>query len=279
MFVTSQVDLRIATLPVGLDPCDFVIEQGATALQALLDASQDAWDHKIRLETAGLDPIRDTHRANRALESLLGVMAKGPRTQADTAQRLREQQLLNRLARQFQIEENQLRDRLQDARQQQRPRLNSPDAPIEAPTPRSFQLQPVEQELLELLLRHPEAMPSVLEAIQVDQLTTEIAKLIFGRLEQLQTADGVLTFERLLLSFDEPEVKTLLVTLDEAAASKNLSEPDAVVSDLIKAFERRQLEDTLRQGQATLESANLDQDQALDLLKDMLRKRQELIDN
>ncbi|MCP4192854.1 MAG: DNA primase [Planctomycetaceae bacterium] len=279
LFVTSQVDLRIATLPVGLDPCDFVIEQGATALQALLDASQDAWDHKIRLETAGLDPIRDTHRANRALESLLGVMAKGPRTQADTAQRLREQQLLNRLARQFQIEENQLRDRLQDARQQQRPRLNSPDAPIEAPTPRSFQLQPVEQELLELLLRHPEAMPSVLEAIQVDQLTTEIAKLIFGRLEQLQTADGVLTFERLLLSFDEPEVKTLLVTLDEAAASKNLSEPDAVVSDLIKAFERRQLEDTLRQGQATLESANLDQDQALDLLKDMLRKRQELIDN
>ncbi|MDG2385530.1 MAG: DNA primase [Pirellulaceae bacterium] len=279
LFVTSQVDLRIATLPAGLDPCDFVIDQGAAALQALLDSSQDAWDHKITLETAGLDPIRDTHRANRALESLLAVMAKAPGTQADTAQRLREQQLLNRLSRQFQIEESQLRDRLHDARQQQRPRLNSPDKPMETPIARSYQLQPVEQELLELLLRHPEAVPSVLEAIRADQLTSDIAKLIFTRFEQLQTANVTPTFERLLLSFDEPEVKTLLVTLDEAAASKNISEPADVVSDLIKVFERRQLEDTLRQGQAALESSNLDQDQAMDLLKDMLRKRQELIDS
>ena len=90
-----------------------------------------------------------------------------------------------------------------------RPRLRSPEV-MATPVARSYKLETMEQELLELMLQHPDSVPSVLEAIHADQLSTEIAKLIFGKFEQLHNEDVIPTFDRLLLSFDEPEVKTLL---------------------------------------------------------------------
>lgn len=277
LFVTHHIDMRIATLPAGLDPCDFVNEHGAQALQDVIDGASDAWDHKIAMETRGLDPIRDTHRAHQALESLIAIMARNQRSTAEASQRLREQQLLNRLSREFQVEESQLRERLQAARREQRPRLRSPDEAVERPR-KSYELEPTEQALLELMLQHATMVPAVLQAIRVEQLVSEFTKSIFRKFEQL-IEDGVQpTFDRLLLSYDEPEVKTWLVKLDDAGRNKSEADPNTVFEDLCKAYERRRIQDSLRQGQAALESTSMNEDEQLDLLKDLLRKRQELID-
>ena len=70
-FVRADVDLRIMTLPDGTDPCDFVQQFGANEFRSRINAARDALDHKIEIETAGVDLIRDTHRANRALDNIL----------------------------------------------------------------------------------------------------------------------------------------------------------------------------------------------------------------
>ena len=277
LFVTHHVDLRIATLPAGLDPCDFVQQHGESALQSVIDGARDAWDHKIALETDGIDPIRDTHRAHQALESLLATMARSQRATAEASQRLREQQLLNRLSRDFQIEESQLRERLQAARSTQRPQLSdTQDQPKR--TARPSDLEPSEQALLELMLQQPAIVPTALERIRSNQLTTAVAKRIYQTFELLSEQGVLPTFERLLLSFDEPEVKTLLVQLDDSGRNKNEENHEAVFADLCRAYERKQLRDSLRQGQAALESTELNEDEQLDLLKELLRKQQELID-
>jgi DNA primase len=101
LFVAAQVDLRVLTLPEQLDPCDFLLQQGKEAFEKMLDDAVDALEHKVRIATQGIDLVRDTHRANQALEDILGTMARAPKRPAEVAgpARLREHQILARLAR------------------------------------------------------------------------------------------------------------------------------------------------------------------------------------
>ena len=168
LFVANQMDLRIVTLPNEMDPCDFLQQHGREKMLELAAQAPDAWEYKIRAETAGIDPVRDTHQANQALENLMATLAKAPSVDktGSSAQRLREQQILNRLARQFMIDESQLRTRLAEYRQQPVFERRSPEpAASESPA-----LHPFERDLFELLLQAPEAVARVLEAIQEDQL-------------------------------------------------------------------------------------------------------------
>ena len=91
LFIANQVDLRIVTLPGNLDPCDFLLQHGRDALLELVAHAPDAWEYKIQLELQGVDPVRDTHRANQALENLLSTFAKSPGATLSTAsaQRIR----------------------------------------------------------------------------------------------------------------------------------------------------------------------------------------------
>ena len=47
LFVAEQVDLRIVTLPDGLDPADFLLQRGADAFRQFLDGAVDALEHKL----------------------------------------------------------------------------------------------------------------------------------------------------------------------------------------------------------------------------------------
>ena len=57
--------MRILALPDQLDPCDYVLKHGGEAFQSLLPTAVDAFEHKINLETNGIDTVRDTLRSKR----------------------------------------------------------------------------------------------------------------------------------------------------------------------------------------------------------------------
>ena len=85
LFVAAQVDLRILTLPEGLDPCDFLHQKGAEAFSQLLaNSAVDALEHAFSSVTRGVDVDRDVHGASRALERLVSIVAKAPRLRSDT---------------------------------------------------------------------------------------------------------------------------------------------------------------------------------------------------
>lgn len=76
LFLAQKLHVRVATIPSGKDPCDFVIAQGATGLQKLIDdapgALQYAWD--IRCAALMRDGADNPTERNRLIDEFLNIV-------------------------------------------------------------------------------------------------------------------------------------------------------------------------------------------------------------
>ncbi|KAA5538563.1 DNA primase [Roseiconus nitratireducens] len=127
LFVKAEADLRILTLPDGMDPADYLQEHGAEAMQRLVDHAPDALEHKLSSLTAGIDVTHDTHAVMRAIDTMTEILAKAPRMDP-----LKQDQILLRLSRTFGIGTDRLEQRLvekrsdESARRQKAARFRNP---------------------------------------------------------------------------------------------------------------------------------------------------------
>jgi DNA primase len=224
LFVASEVDLRIATLPDELDPCEFLEERPVAEFQQMIDGARDALEHAVDVQTRGVDVIQDTHRANQALESLLGTLAKAPRLSHDTssALRLRERQVLARLAREFRVEEAMLRQRLAELRSRVLPPRRTEPAVVRAATASAKDLAPLDAELFEILVRQPGLADRALVELSTEHLTAGLARQLWGAYKSVAQRGEPPEFSRVLDELEEPQLKNLLVDLDERASSKEV---------------------------------------------------------
>ena len=89
---------------------------------------------------------------------------------------------------------------------------------------------------MEILVRHPQCLPVARRAIAAEQLAFEPCREIYKTMFRLADAGDSPTFGRLMLEFDHPAVKNLLVELDENGAAKAVDDPQALLEELIKSF-------------------------------------------
>ena len=121
-----------------------------------------------------------------------------------------------------------------------------PKARAKQPSVAVDRLTSWERELLEIVLLEPEAVPAAAEVAPPDEMESPIAQRIFTRCCEL-SRDGITPdFDRLLLEFDEPAIKNLLVDLDEHGRDKTLDEKGNVKPAAEPAVRLRDLLDSLR---------------------------------
>jgi DNA primase len=224
LFVGEQVDLRILTLPEKLDPCDFLLTQGGDAFREMLAGAIDALEHKVRSCTRGIDLVTETHRAHQALEEILDTMARAPHGPAEAGgeARLREHQMLARLARRFGIADSQLRVRLGELRRKSA--MRSPPAaersPQAKPAPHLREMHPRDIELLEILVMHPEYVAQAVAEIELGHLHSQPTREIFHTLHRLYEEGRTPDFGNVLTGMDDPAWKNIWVEIDERARAK-----------------------------------------------------------
>ena len=224
LFVAQDVDLRILSLPQGADPFDFVKEQGSEAFQSLIDTAPDAISHRIRVETEGVDLVNQTHLANQALENILKTLAGVPAhvIASSAAKSLRQDQIISRLARRFHSDRDQVRRRLTELRTslgrqsnqyrpEQEPRVEKIDY---------TKLDRKEKELLQLLIVEPDFLDSAVEKVAPNQFTNGPLKEIYVVMDEFFHDGRDVTYESLMLTLDDPELKGLVDFLSEEATSK-----------------------------------------------------------
>lgn len=279
LFVAEQMDLRIATLPENMDPCDFIQQRGPEALQQLTSNATDALAYKVRVETANIDIHRDLHAANQALENILKTIASAPRLQANTTTelRLREQQMLNRLSREFRIQEDEIRQRLTVLRRSntQRSVTRLPDPEFTTPNTR---IDAWEQELLEILVQQPELIAVAAKSIRLEQLQDDTTKKIYAMFCQFHENGVIPQFDRMLTHLEQPALKHLLVDLDERSrlkAEKATEDPVTRLTGLIQSFHHRKEEHERRQTSAALQDESKTEQEKIELLQQLYEKKRD----
>lgn len=284
LFIGAQIDLRILTLPEGLDPCDFLLERGPEPFREMLDGAIDALEHKTRAATRGIDLLRETHKANQALEDILSTIAKAPAQVAGMPgapanTRLREQQLLARLARQFGLPEHELQSRIGELRRKHQPRTAAVNADRAAPStkpparPKLRDFDAGEIELLEILTVHPELAELALREIEVGQLKSEPVRIIYRTIHGIYDTGGTPDFGNVLTALDDPGLKNIWVELDERAHAKAAAAQTHSrdrLQGLIDIFRYATMTRDRRQQLVALQEKRLDDQEELDVLQNLI---------
>jgi DNA primase len=307
LFVTAQMDLRILTLPDGLDPCDYLLKNSGDELRELLGGAVDALEHKLRTVCNGFDPLLDTHRANVALEDILQTMSRVSHSSllSNEAMRLRQDQLISRLGRQFGIEQSEVRLRLDSIRKQaldrarQRQELSkqrtldpnralqeSADDPTEAYAPKQIvapkqntvrygELNGTECELFEIMALDAALAPMAIERFPIENLSTHTAKEIFQLYLDLELVGHALDFESVLVATEDSDMKSVLVSIEDHASRKspfaNMT-PEQRLHSLCERLTRHDDKAQRRIQIQSLERKQLDEMAELQLLHDIVQQ-------
>ena len=277
LFEKIQVDLRILTLPEGVDPCDFIIQHGSDKFRQLVEQAVDALEHKFKAVTNGLDTLTDTHRASQAAEQLLVSLAQirpsggGASSQA----LLREEQMLSRIARRFHLPEEKLRSRLTELRRESRRRQSSSLKVVSQPPGQALNTESASSRialadvpscdrlLLELLLSHGSYFARIRSAIDRDRIKSAVAARVYDAWLTLAQNDQEPEVPRLVAEFEDPDMKSMLVCLDEQCATRPSMAPEQMLRDVLSAYERREADVDRRASLAAAQQNDTDAEQLL----------------
>ena len=308
LFVNAQMDLRILTLPDALDPCDYLLKYNGDKLKEQIRSAVDALEHKLRLVCQGFDPLLDTHRANSALEDVLLTMSHVSHSSllSNEAMRLRQDQLIARLARQFGIEQSEIRMRLdsirrqtadrekqrQAFRQEQAARAVQPNQESSDVSPSSMrfseqtvtpaniaftfsEMTPTECELFEIMAMHPELAPMAIERFPVTNLSTPTAKKLFQLVLDLELEGHALDFDSVMSVTEDPSLKSVLVSIVERATLKaplSMMTADERLHSLCERLSGHEDRAQRRSQIQSLETKQLDEEASLLVLHDIVQQ-------
>lgn len=150
VFLSRNMDVRIAALPPGEDPDSLILGQGAEALTACVENAKSVVDfHADRIVT---DPsvFKEDQRKFVAVEAILESIGKVPRA-------VKQDEMLRKVSRRFLIDERHLREDLRRITSNQRPARDSKPTvkPMDEKQPTSeiclLELMMVGEEVVELV--------------------------------------------------------------------------------------------------------------------------------
>ncbi len=208
IFISQDVELAIATLPEGLDPCDLLVQPGGVeAFTKLLTSAVDALDFKLNrlFERGGGSSIETTRRV---VDEILGIMAIAPALPSRTAQ-VKQELIVTRLAQRLGLRQETIWARLAELKSERRRKEQQALQKAVASTPpamnggreatgtqasdaggqrKTGEAAPAERQLLQLVLADPGLLPRAAAAIIPEAVTHSGLRRILSELYAAQAA-------------------------------------------------------------------------------------------
>ncbi|MFO0907190.1 MAG: DNA primase [Isosphaeraceae bacterium] len=286
LFLGHEVDVRVLTLPENLDPCDFLLRDGADAFRSLVARAVDPLAFALRRAEARFD-LASIEGSRLAADWVLAILARVPlgfRGGLD----VKVAKALDTLAQKLRVPVETLDRRLRQIRQTTLRRTTRP-APNATPVPhatrlpapagpaptamvgaspaaadraaattaagrvdplldahpdsssvpapgagvvaplRLADLDPIDRELVQIVLNAPEVVGLLVKRVAVDALEDEPLRQILRACYDLHAEGVVPTFDRVALRIDDPPVRALaaglLLPIDPAPAPDYLDRP------------------------------------------------------
>jgi DNA primase len=225
VLLAEPIDLRIARLPTGVDPCEFVLEQGRDAFEALVASAGDPLDYRLDEALASLAPDAGDDASLAAVESVLAALAKvaAQSSLTPSQSRLREDQVVGRLSRRFGLSREALRSRMLALRTTSGKRSGTAatrsdtndDGDAMAPSPGLMRRLPAwDREVIEVLVGVPDAAGLIVREVQSAELETQEGRAVLEAARRLHAEGREIALAGLLLEIHDPAVQSLLVAVD-----------------------------------------------------------------
>ena len=284
VLLAEPIDLRIARLPSGVDPCEFVLEQGRDAFEALVASAGDPLDYRLDEALADLAPDAGDDAALAAVESVLAALAKvSPQSSLTPSQsRLREDQVVGRLSRRFGLSREVLRSRMLALRNTSSRRSATstarPDGDDEsdamASSPGLMRRLPAwDREVIEVLVGVPDGAGLIVREVQSAELETQEGRAVLEAARRLHAEGREIALPGLLLEIHDPAVQSLLVAVDETSATRTPLDSQERIHHLEDALRRRSAQRQAHRSARTLKTSRLDPGSEAALLEQLVAQR------
>ena len=241
VFLAQQINVRVATIPAGKDPCDYCLAEGADAFRTLVaeapDALQYVWQRRLdQYKAAG----SDLAGRRRAVEDFLRLVATSGAYGA--IDEVRRGQLAQHIGHILNVAPEDLQQRMRALSRQVRAA-----APADVPqAPRAgdrADLDPAERQLIEVLLNRPDLFDHAAERLDPTDFFSSDLRAIAVRAWAL-AQDGVLTLEGLMNSQEMSPYASLLADLAFAGEQRGNYEPTlaGAVEHILRRRDRSELQ-------------------------------------
>ncbi len=226
IFLEEDIDVKIAQLPKGRDPCDFLVAEGGEKFLTYVNNAIDFFSFKIEMAASKWDISTITGKAN-AIDDILSTAMKMP----DVIKRNLQ---IKRVAEEMAIDETALRAHLKKFNKQSPLMQNKQD--VKHQLDASFT---AERELLYLMLSCNDLIPRVVEEIGLEEFSSSDLFKIAEKVVELYRKNTVVKEEDVLhILYDVPLNKTLMdiVTTKEF---QNITNQGERLEACIHFFKRR----------------------------------------
>jgi DNA primase len=234
-FLGSELDLRVLTLPPDLDPCDFLLKEGADAFRTQIEGAVEPQAYLLSRAAVrfNLDSIEGSRRA---AQWVLGILSRVPETHRHGLE-FKKAKVLDTLSHRLRVPLDTLNGMLRELRRAapaQRPATGqpmngssgfaastaaaaatqpNPAAAVSAPAIRQGELDPNDVELIRIILNEPAAVARLIPRIGVATLRDAPLRTVLQACYDLQSEGLTPSPENLLIRLDDRAIRALVVDL------------------------------------------------------------------
>jgi DNA primase len=265
IFVGQDADLKVATLPEGLDPCDLLVQQGPEPFRVALTSAVDVLEFKMNRVWAA-EEGNGVEGRRRAVDAVLGVIALAPPLPGQ-AGAVKQELMVNRIAHRLGLKEETVWARLRELRAARR---TAEPARKEAERPRLKPASALERDLIAVLLAEPALVARAQAEVAPAELEHEGLRQLLEGLYRLQAEGVAPELDRLRPRVDNVPLMAKALQLQEAA----LQHPDRAkwLTAILAEFRQRRALPEKQELRNQLQAAS-DHAQALELLRQLQNRR------
>jgi DNA primase len=268
IFMSHEVDLAIATLSEGLDPCDLLVHHGAEPFRAALASAVNVLDFKLDRVLAAEEANSGVEGLRRAVDAVLGVIALTPEMTGE-AGAVKRELIVTRIAQRLSLKEETVWNRLKELRRARQLRERQGGEVVvsqdDAVSKRSSPAAPEERELLEVLLADPSLVPVAAGEIKPERIQHPGLRRLLEGLYELQAEGEPPTLDLLRTRIDNPALIAKALEMQEVGRLN--SDRAAWLRQVVVEFRRKyQVAPEQEELKNRLRAAN-DHATAVDLLR------------
>jgi DNA primase len=234
ILVSEKVDLAIATLPEGLDPCDLLLARGVEPFKQALENAVDALDFKMN-QMLAREAGKGIEGQRRVIDAVLSVIALAPNA-ADQAMQMKRELVVTRMSHRLGVREETLWLRLRELRAARRETAET-DLTSEI-AQRPGRAPQHEREFAELLLADPGLVASAQAEIALDEITHPNVRQLVAGLYMLQAEGQTPDLDGLRPKLTDPALAQAALRLQDVGRRSTADRP-VWFRQIVAAFEAR----------------------------------------